>query len=151
MVCSGRDSVCRVWDIRTKAQVHCLSGHQNTVCSVISQSADPQVITGSHDSQIKTWDLAAGKTMSTLTFHKKSVRTMCMHPREYCFAAASADNIKKYRLPRGEFLHNMLSQQKSIVNCMAVNEDDVMVTGGDNGSLWFWDWRSGHCFQRDQV
>ena len=25
-----------------------------------------------------------------------------------CFASASADNIKKFNLPRGEFLHNML-------------------------------------------
>ena len=37
---------------------------------------------------------------------------------------------------QGTFLNNTLQQQKSIVNCMAVNQDDVMVTGGDNGSLW---------------
>lgn len=24
-------------------------------------------------------------------------------------------------------------------------------TGGDNGSLWWWDWRSGHSFQQDDV
>jgi hypothetical protein len=22
---------------------------------------------------------------------------------------------------------------------------------GDNGSLWFWDWKSGHNFQQDQT
>ena len=32
--------------------------------------SSPQV-TGSHDCQIRLWDLAAGKTMSTLTNHKK--------------------------------------------------------------------------------
>lgn len=26
-----------------------------------------------------------------------------------------------------------------------------MVTGGDNGSVWFWDWNSGHCFQQNET
>ena len=59
-----------------------------------------QVITGSHDKMIKMWDLRKGKTMGTLTYHKKSVRAMAMHPTQFAFAAASADNIKKYQLPQ---------------------------------------------------
>ena len=34
---------------------------------------------------------------------------------------------------------------------MAVNEDGVMATGGNNGMLWFWDWHSGNCFQETDV
>ncbi|KAM1304394.1 hypothetical protein ACFX1Q_022775 [Malus domestica] len=151
LLTGGRDSVCRVWDIRSKTQVHALSGHDNTVCSVFTRPTDPQVVTGSHDTTIKFWDLRYVKTMSTLTHHKKSVRAMAQHPREHCFASASADNIKKFNLPRGEFLHNMLSQQKTIINAMAVNEDGVLATGGDNGSMWFWDWKSGHNFQQSQT
>ncbi|KAH7573561.1 hypothetical protein ACOSP7_007307 [Xanthoceras sorbifolium] len=147
----GRDSVCRVWDIRTKMQIFALSGHDKTVCSVFTRPTDPQVVTGSHDSTIKFWDLRYGKTMLTLTHHKKSVRAMALHPTEDCFASASAENIKKFNLPKGEFLHNMLSQQKTIINAMAVNEDGVLATGGDNGSMWFWDWKSGHNFQQSQT
>ncbi|CAH9067698.1 unnamed protein product [Cuscuta epithymum] len=89
--------------------------------------------------------------MSTLTHHKKSVRAMALHPKEDAFASASADNIKKFKLPEGKFLHNMLSQQKAIINAMAINEEGVLATGGDNGSLWFRDWRSGHNFQQSQT
>ncbi|KAM7256888.1 hypothetical protein ACFE04_012629 [Oxalis oulophora] len=151
LLTGGRDSVCRVWDIRSKMQIFALSGHDNTVCSVFTRPVDPQVVTGSHDSTIKFWDLRYGKTMTTLTHHKKSVRAMALHPTEHSFASASADNIKKFNLPKGEFLHNMLSQQKTIINAMAVNEDGVMATGGDNGSMWFWDWKSGHNFQQSQT
>ena len=63
-----------------------------------------QIITGSHDKTIKMWDLRKGKTMSTLTYHKKSIRAMAAHPQEYAFAAGSADNIKKYRLPQARRL-----------------------------------------------
>jgi pleiotropic regulator 1 len=38
LMTGGRDSVCRVWDMRTKAQIFALSGHENTVCSVITQA-----------------------------------------------------------------------------------------------------------------
>ncbi|KAF8402448.1 hypothetical protein HHK36_013405 [Tetracentron sinense] len=177
LLTGGRDSVCRAWDIRSKMQIHALSGHDNTVCSVFTRPTDPQVVTGSHDTTIKFWDLRygnfgfcfwyhfvshvnifnincsllVGKTMVTLTHHKKSVRAMALHPTEHSFASASADNIKKFNLPRGEFLHNMLSQQKTIINAMAVNEEGVMATAGDNGSLWFWDWKSGHNFQQAQT
>lgn len=43
LMTGGRDSVCRVWDMRSKVQIHALSGHDDTVCSIISQSTDPQV------------------------------------------------------------------------------------------------------------
>ncbi|CAG7883648.1 unnamed protein product [Brassica rapa] len=151
LLTGGRDSVCRVWDIRTKMQIFALTGHDNTVCSVFTRPTDPQVVTGSHDTTIKFWDLRYGKTMTTLTHHKKSVRAMTLHPKENAFASASADNTKKFSLPKGEFCHNMLSQQKTIINAMAVNEDGVMVTGGDNGSIWFWDWKSGHSFQQSET
>lgn len=34
IVTGGRDSVCRVWDIRARQQIHILEGHTNTIDSV---------------------------------------------------------------------------------------------------------------------
>lgn len=80
--------------MRTKHQIHVLSGHENTVASVLTNTVDPQIVTGSHDNTIrvsvlsschprlfilrfsKLWDLAAGRTLSTLTHHKKSIRSL---------------------------------------------------------------------------
>ena len=106
--------------MRTKACIHTLTGHSNTVSSVLAQAANPQVcvcvracvcvcvcvrvcvcacvrvvspgssvllpalqvITASHDSTIRLWDLAAGKTSAVLTNHKKSIRSVVLHPSE---------------------------------------------------------------------
>jgi hypothetical protein len=38
----------------------------------------------------------------SLTNHKKSVRALAIHPHEFTMASASADNIKKWKFPRGE-------------------------------------------------
>jgi len=34
---------------------------------------------------------------------------------------------------------------------MALNDDGVLVSGGDNGSLNFWDYKTGHCFQETST
>jgi pleiotropic regulator 1 len=149
LISCGRDSTARVWDIRTKACIHTLVGHTNTVASVKSQSVDPQIVTGSHDSTIRLWDLAAGKSRCTLTNHKKSVRAVVLHPKEFTFASGSADNIKQWKFPDGNFIQN-LSGHNAIVNCLGLNSDDVLVSGADNGTMHFWDWKTGYNFQRIQ-
>jgi pleiotropic regulator 1 len=142
----GRDGTVRVWDMRTKNQVHCLAGHSHTVHSVAVQSAQPQVISGSQDCTVRLWDLVKGASMKTLTNHKKGVRALLIHPSEYTFASASADNIKKWKCPDGDFVENFRGHE-TIVHCLAVNEDGVLVSGGDNGTIKMWDWASGHLFQ----
>ncbi|KAH7646827.1 transport and golgi organization 4 [Dermatophagoides farinae] len=149
LVTGGRDSVARVWDMRTKAQIHSLGGHSNTVASVFCQATDPQVVTGSHDSTIRLWDIVAGKTMATLTNHKKSVRALVAHPRLNTFCSGSINSLKQWTLPEGRFIQN-LNGHDSMINALAVNDDNVLVSGGDNGSMFFWDWRTGYNFQRLQ-
>jgi WD40 repeat protein len=226
-----------------------------------------QVITGSHDTTIRLWDLRRGATQATLTYHKKvcrtrapcsggacacallrraaclrrintlgllanphqSVRALAAHPGENTFVSAGADNIKKFKvrlcdrsgfvppastpgtgsfaqqphfppLQRGAYFslhpkhppnifHNscrtanffttrsassgeaclargayargnpamtyaplsssaasfpnkclpnqcLTTQLSAIVNTLAVNDDGVLVSGGDDGSLW---------------
>lgn len=141
LVTAGRDASARVWDMRTKASIHVLSGHTATVADVQCQESDPQVITGSMDTTVRLWDLAAGKTMTTLTHHKKSVRALTVHPTEYSFASASAggNNIKKWKCPDGNFVFNF-SGQNAIINTMSVNAEGVLFSGGElytNTSLSF--------------
>ena len=148
LVTCARDSTARVWDMRTKAQIFCFSGHRDTVASVVCQSSNPQVVTGSHDSTIRLWDLSAGKSACTLTNHKKSVRSLALHPTLNMFASGSTDNIKLWKLPNGDFMQN-LSGQNTMINSLAINEDGVIVSGGDVGTMHFWDFKSGFCFQKE--
>lgn len=79
----------------------------------------------------RLWDLAAGKTMVTLTHHKKSVRAIAVHPTEYSFATGSAggNNIKKWKCPEGAFVFNF-SGHNAIINTMSVNSEGVFFSGG---------------------
>jgi len=150
LVSCGRDATARVWDMRTKTNIHTLGGHTNTVTSVLTQATDPQIITASNDSTVRLWDLAAGRTVATLTNHKKSVRGLVLHPKLYMFGSAGPDNIKQWKCPEGKFIQN-LSGHNAIVNCLAMNADGVLVSGADNGTMYFWDWKTGYNFQRFQA
>lgn len=147
LITGGRDSVGRVWDMRTKEQVHCLAGHTNTIGSIICQGSDPQIITGSHDTTIRLWDLKTGKTLTTLTHHKKSVRALAFKDDHTSFVSGATDNIKQWTVPEGGFIQN-LSGHNSIINSLASNKYNVLASGADNGTIFFWDWRTGYNFQR---
>jgi pleiotropic regulator 1 len=147
LVTGGRDSTPRVWDIRSKAQIHALTGHTSTICSIATQGSHPQVISSSADSTIRLWDLTAAKTMTALTNHKKSVRDIVLHPTYNMFASASTDNMKQWLLPKGTFINN-LEGHNGIINSLAINDDNVLVSAADNATLFFWDWKTGYNFQR---
>ena len=150
LVTGGRDAVARVWDMRTKHQIHCLTGHDNTVGAILTKGTDPQVVTGSYDSTIKLWDLAAGKCMTTLTHHKKSVRALAQASFENTFLSGAADNIKKWTGKEGRFIKN-LTGHRSVINALAVNDDGVVMSGADDGTMRFWDYGTGHCFQSSST
>lgn len=53
-------------------------------------------------------------------------------------------------LPNTRFLKNF-SGHNAPINALAVNEDGVAVSCGDNGSIEFWDYETGYCFQKSST
>lgn len=148
LVTGGRDGVARVWDMRTTRPVHVLGGHKGTVADLKCQEVDPQIITASEDSTVRLWDLAAGKAMGVLTHHKKGVRALAVHPKEFTFATGSTGSIKQWKCPEGAFMQNFEVPNKvEPINTLSVNEDNVLFSGGNNGSMGFSDWKTGHLYQ----
>ena len=161
-VTGGRDCVGRVWDIRSRQQIMCLEGHTNTVYSVAVQANEPQIITGSSDCTIKLWDIRNGNIINTLTHHKKCIRDLLIPKNEYSFVSAAADDIKVWSCPEGKYIrsindeynnnnknnNNIETYENGIVNCLALNDDGVMVSGGEDGKLFFWDYKTGEIFQK---
>jgi pleiotropic regulator 1 len=115
--------------MRTKNQVFALTGHMSTVPAIACQPNDPQVITGSADSTIKLWDLAAGKTITTLTQHKKGIRSFALNPTENSFISGATDNIKQWMNPHGNFVQNFQGHN-TIINALSCNQDNVLFSGG---------------------
>lgn len=146
----SRDATVRMWDIRTKECVHVLSGHSHTVQSVAANGSVPELVSGSSDATVRLWDIRqAGRTITTLTHHKKGIRAVNFFRDE--FASAAPDNIKVWKCPGGEFERNMSVPTVSsheILNTSAVRDfDGLYAVGSDNGKIYMYDWESGTDFQ----
>ena len=144
---AGRDSVVKLWDIRTKEAVVTLIGHKGPINKVHCLPIDPQIISCSTDATVILWDIIAGKSMKTLTHHKRNVRDLALHPKEFSFASACTDDVRSWRLPEGSLLTNFASEGTGIINTLTINEDDVLFAGSDNGTMSFYDYKSGHLYQ----
>ena len=46
------------------------------------------------------------------------------------------------------FMSQSLPGHNAILNAVAVNAEGVMVSGDNNGRMYFWDWRTGYNFQK---
>lgn len=67
-------------------------------------------------------------SISYKVFQKK-INKLVLNLFRYTMASASADNIKQWKFPDGNFIQN-LSGHNAILNCLAINSDGVLVSGG---------------------
>ncbi|QLG70667.1 hypothetical protein HG535_0A06090 [Zygotorulaspora mrakii] len=147
VVTAGRDSVVRLWDIRTRGPVMTLAGHKGPINKLRCIPVDPQVVSCSTDATLRLWDISTGKTIKTLTHHKRSIRDVSLHPTEFSMVSACTNDVRSWKLPEGSLLTNFESTGTGIINSLSVNADDVLFAGSDNGTLSFYDYKSGHKYQ----
>ncbi|CUG06280.1 WD40 repeat-containing protein, putative [Bodo saltans] len=155
VITGSRDKMVKVWDVRSRNCAHTLTGHTAPVLSVCTQASEPQIASGGDDCMVFLWDLVAGKSLTRLTRHRKPVRTVTFHHAERVLMSAGADNIRKWRLPEGDFLTNMNlatapmphAAPTTIWTCCQVSNRNTVVVGGDDGQLLFLDWDSHSLFQ----
>lgn len=55
-------------------------------------------------------------------------------------------SIKKWACPEGTFVNNFVGHE-AIINTLSINDEGVMFSGADNGSLTMWDYATGLPFQ----
>lgn len=161
LVTAGRDASARVWDMRTKAQVHILTGHTATISDVQCQESDPQVITGSMDSTVRCVALFFSLPSSSLLAPglTHSITPQAVGPRggqddddpdapsqvgpldrDPPDRVLVRDGVcrrqqhQKVGVPNGTFVHNF-SGHDAIINSVSVNHDGVFFSGGASQPL----------------
>jgi pleiotropic regulator 1 len=80
----------------------------------------------------------------------KSIRALTQPSFEHTFVSGAPDCLKKWQGKDGRFLKSIRGH-KAVINALAVNDDGVLVSGGDDGSMHFWDYETGYCFQKTST
>ncbi|PTB63912.1 YVTN repeat-like/Quino protein amine dehydrogenase [Trichoderma citrinoviride] len=124
-----------------------LEGHASFVWS-IDYSADlMQIVSGSYDKTIKTWDITTGACLQTFEGHTKSVETVAFTADSRRIVSGSDDqSIKIWDLTTGA-CHRTLRGHTGWVMDIALLENDQIASASRDRNIKIWDMKTGACLQ----
>jgi len=114
MYSCSRDRTVKVWSLDELAYVETLFGHQDEVVDIDALAAERCVSVGARDRTARLWKVAAE---TQLVFR-------------------GGGGVKKSQLPNG--IDPRSAQHEGSMDRIAMIDDDLFVTGSDNGSIALW-------------
>lgn len=140
----GADKAVRLWELVTCSQTARLAGAMeglNDVCF----TSDSKLVLGADNRQaVRVWDVVSGRLKQALTGHTGKVVSLdCSHTDPGAVVSCAADRtIKVWGLDRGFCVSTLMCH--STCNSVALTLDgNTIVSGHFDGTLRFWDLRSG--------
>ena len=74
LVCSaGMDSMVRIWNIKTGANIKSFAGHNNSVFTLFGL-ADGRLVSGSADNTLRVWNLTTSQCDLVIKGHTDAVQ-----------------------------------------------------------------------------
>ena len=131
-----------IYDERTLRELGLLTGHANTVHSVVFSRNSTTLVSGSIDGQVKLWDVATKENIATLTGHTSEVYSVAFSPDDTTLASAGGFQDYKVRLwdvGTGENIATFEGHTNS-VNSLAFSSDGAILASGSNDrTVKLWD------------
>ncbi|OKL58624.1 hypothetical protein UA08_06221 [Talaromyces atroroseus] len=141
----GIDNDIKVWDIRKKAVIYSLFGHNDTVTSLQISPDSQTLLSNSHDSTVRTWDIRpfAPADRSIRTFDgapvglEKNLIRASWDPKGEKIAAGSGDrSVVVWDVKTGKLLYK-LPGHKGTVNDVrfSPNDEPIVVSGSSDRNI----------------
>lgn len=126
-----------------------LTGHTDSVWSVILSPDSKTLISGSADHTIKIWNPETGKVVQTLVGHTDAVRSLTSNGKT--LISGSGDRtIKIWNLETNQLLQTL--DQGSPVWSVAMSQDgQTLISGSEDGTLKIWHLPTGKLLQSIQA
>lgn len=136
---NGKDGEVHVFDRRTFNRIGVLKGHTSRIFDMTFSKVSGKLITTSHDSSTRIWDLGKMKMSKNFTFRYSSSFALSTHPFEDYFLLADAAQINYINEVSGEIARSFKPLGNSILNLAYDQKGNYLVSSGVNISLKIWD------------
>jgi ribosomal RNA-processing protein 9 len=154
VVTGGKDRKIIVWDTETLKPLRVFSHHRDAVTGLSFRRGTNQLFSSSKDRTIKTWSLNELAYVETLFGHQDEVVDVTALAQERCISVGARDRTARlwkvveetqlvFRGGGGEKKSkkheiNGPKTQEGSMDRVAMIDEEMFVTGSDNGSLSLW-------------
>ncbi|RAL60997.1 hypothetical protein DID88_010093 [Monilinia fructigena] len=155
VVTGGVDRKIVVWNAETLRPIRVFSQHRDAVTGLAFRRGTNQLYSSSKDRTIKIWSLDEGAYVETLFGHQDEVVDIASLAQERCISVGARDRTARlwkvveetqlvFRGGGGEKKSrhknnpNDLRTLEGSIDRIAMVDEDIFITGGDNGSLSLW-------------
>jgi pleiotropic regulator 1 len=144
---AGRDRIIRLHDLRTKSPVHAFEGHTAAV-ECLAFGSRGRLFSGSTDTTARVWDVVAGKSLQTLTQHKRAVKFVGERRSDGALVTAGSDAVRLFggvsQLDHLQVLHRPSMGLRATA---LAHIGGVLALAGDHGRIELLDVHSGSLVQ----
>ena len=141
-----------VWDIKTKVCLHTLTGHIDSIYSIVLSKEGNILLSTSRDKTIKVWDINTGACLNTLEGHSDDVFGINLAEDRVRAVSCSQDGtIKIWDISKSGASSSGKQKHLSGVKCILYSDDGSLLFSAeeDNGisssSIRVWDTKTGNC------
>ncbi|CZS94102.1 related to a component of the yeast U3 snoRNP Rrp9p [Rhynchosporium agropyri] len=158
VVTGGKDRRIVVWDAATLKCLRVFSQHRDSVCGLAFRRGTNQLYSASKDRTIKIWSLDELAYVETLFGHQDEVIDVSALAQERCVSVGARDRTarlwkvveetqlvfrgggaEKKSRKSSSIDKSRPSVQEGSIDRVAMIDEDMFITGSDNGSLSLWE------------
>ncbi len=142
LAAAGGDRVVRLWDARTRQELHTFRGHTDWVTSVAFSPDGHFVVSAGVDRAVKVWELGGGEGTPGLG-HTDEVRAVAVSPDGKRLATGAADGaVRVWDRATGRELC-ALAGHTSDVTALAFLDDKTLASAPLDKAILVWDAAAG--------
>ncbi|CAG8668859.1 5597_t:CDS:10 [Ambispora leptoticha] len=148
IISGGGDDKSYLWRVDTGKQLFELSGHTDSVTSVIFSTDGQYVASGGMDGKVLVWKVGTGELVISLE-GPDEIMWLSWHPKgNILLAGANDSTIWMWQIPKGNVMNVFAGHSSPVTAGQFTPDGKKIVSGSDDSTLIVWDPKSATATSR---
>ena len=143
LLASSTDKIMRMWKLGILSRTKQMTGHTNTVISLVISSDDTYIITGSEDCTVRVWSMLDFTEVCCLNGHSQGVWCVAISNDMKTIASGAADSLIILWDFEKKLERLRLTAPLTIYTVSISNDNKYLASAGNDMKVLLWDLQIG--------